>query len=80
MRQPDARISVERLIVVLLAMSYEMTRDFRIADLPRGFTLIVDESHYVKNPRSERSQAVRLFSDRAEPSAAHDGYADTQGP
>ena len=49
----------------LLAMSYEMTRDFRVADLPRGFTLIVDESHYVKNPRSERSQAVRAFSDRA---------------
>ena len=49
----------------LLALSYEMTRGFRVADLPRGFTLIVDESHYVKNPRSERSQAVRLFSDRA---------------
>ena len=49
----------------LLALSYEMTRDFRVAELPRGFTLIVDESHYVKNPRSERSQAVRLFSDRA---------------
>ena len=50
----------------LLALSYEMTRGFRVADLPRGFTLIVDESHYVKNPRSERSQAVRLFSDRAD--------------
>ena len=50
----------------LLAMSYEMTRDFRVADLPKGFTLIVDESHYVKNPRSQRSQAVRTFSDRAE--------------
>lgn len=50
----------------LLAMSYEMTRDFRVADLPKGYTLIVDESHYVKNPRSGRSQAVRLFSDRAE--------------
>ena len=50
----------------LLAMSYEMTHGFRVADLPKNFTLIVDESHYVKNPRSQRSQAVRAFSDRAE--------------
>ena len=50
----------------LLAMSYEMTHGFRAADLPKNFTLIVDESHYVKNPRSQRSQAVRTFSHRAE--------------
>ena len=49
----------------LLAMSYEMTSGFRVADIPKGFTLIIDESHYVKNPRSQRSQAVRAFSDRA---------------
>ncbi len=62
-RMLESALTAER---GLLAMSYEMTRDFRVADLPIGFTLIVDESHYVKNPRSERSQAVRLFSDRAE--------------
>lgn len=50
----------------LLAMSYEMTHGFRVADLPKDFTLIIDESHYVKNPRSQRSQAVRVFSDRAD--------------
>ena len=61
-RMLESALTAER---GLLAMSYEMTRDFRVADLPKGFTLIVDESHYVKNPRSERSQAVRLFSDRA---------------
>ena len=49
----------------LLAMSYEMTSGFRVADIPKGFTLIIDESHYVKNPRSQRSQAVQAFSDRA---------------
>ena len=50
----------------MLVLSYKMTHGFRVADLPKGFTLIVDESHYVKNPRSQRSQAVRTFSDRAD--------------
>ena len=49
----------------VLVMSYEMTYDFHVADLPKGHTLIIDESHYVKNPRSQRSQSVRAFSDRA---------------
>ena len=62
-RMLESALTAER---GLLAMSYEMTRDFRLSSLPRGFTLIVDESHYVKNTRSQRSQLVRMFSDRAE--------------
>ena len=50
----------------VLVLSYEMASGFRVFNLPKNFTLIVDESHYVKNPRSQRSQAVRTFSDRAE--------------
>ena len=50
----------------VLVLSYEMASGFRVFNLPKNFALIVDESHYVKNPRSQRSQAVRTFSDRAE--------------
>lgn len=47
-----------------LVVSYNMAA--KLGEVPDGFSLIVDESHMVKNPRSGRSKVVKGISDLAE--------------
>ena len=47
-----------------LVVSYNMAG--KLGEVPDGFSLIVDESHMVKNPRSGRSKVVKGISDLAE--------------
>lgn len=46
-----------------LIVSYNMAD--RLQDVPDGFSLIIDESHMVKNPRSGRSKTVKNISGQA---------------
>lgn len=46
-----------------LVVSYNMAG--RLQDVPDDYSLIIDESHMVKNPRSGRSKIVRNISDHA---------------
>lgn len=50
----------------VLVMSYEMADKIDLRKIRHKYSLIVDESHYCKNPRSKRSKAVRKLSDHAE--------------
>lgn len=47
-----------------LVVSYNMAD--RLQDVPDGYSLIIDESHMVKNPRSGRSKTVKAISGQAE--------------
>lgn len=47
-----------------LVVSYNMAA--QLDEVPDGFSLIVDESHMVKNPRSGRSKIVKGISDLAQ--------------
>ncbi len=47
-----------------LISSYEMLKS--LSFVPAHYGMIVDESHFVKNPRSNRSKMVRALSDKAD--------------
>lgn len=54
----------------ITVLNYEIVQGHRVrlaARRPRA--LILDESHYVKNPRAKRTQAVRRLADALEPDA-----------
>jgi superfamily II DNA or RNA helicase len=49
-------------------LNYEIVAAHRIAlSMPRPRALVIDESHYCKNPRAKRTQAVRRLAAAVEP-------------
>jgi len=46
--------------------TFEAVRGLELPARPRIAMLVVDEAHYVKNPDTQRSQALRVLTDRIE--------------